>query len=168
MTISSAKSDLHTAMKGLELEVQRAVADESELPSDADLERWSEIALSKGDRPVELVIRLVDEAESRQLNRDYRGKDSSTNVLSFPFEAPETVPTNLLGDLVICKQVVAREAQAQNKSLEAHWAHMVIHGVLHLMGYDHQTDDEAQVMEARERELLHQLHFSDPYIEEDR
>jgi probable rRNA maturation factor len=168
MTISSAKSDAQARMKGLELEVQRAVADEGDLPSDADLECWSEIALSQDDGLVELVIRLVDEAESRQLNRDYRGKDSSTNVLSFPFEAPDEVPTNLLGDLVICAPVVAREAQAQDKPLAAHWAHMVIHGVLHLMGYDHQSDDEAQVMEDRERELLHQLHFSDPYIEEDR
>jgi probable rRNA maturation factor len=168
MTISSAKSDAQARMKGLELEVQRAVADEGDLPSDADLECWSEIALSQDDGLVELVIRLVDEAESRQLNRDYRGKDSSTNVLSFPFEPPETVPSNLLGDLVICAPVVAREARAQDKPLAAHWAHMVIHGVLHLMGYDHQSDDEAQVMEERERRLLHQLHFSDPYIEEDR
>jgi probable rRNA maturation factor len=89
-------------------------------------------------------------------------------VLSFPFEAPPEVPSPLLGDLVICAPVVAREAAQQGKAPQAHWAHMVIHGVLHLLGYDHMTDEEAQLMEDRECELLHRLHFPNPYIDEDR
>jgi probable rRNA maturation factor len=89
-------------------------------------------------------------------------------VLSFPFEAPPQVPTPLLGDLVICAPVVAREAREQGKALQAHWAHMVIHGLLHLLGYDHQNEQEAQQMESQERELLQRLHFPDPYTEEDR
>ncbi|MCU7915087.1 MAG: rRNA maturation RNase YbeY [Candidatus Thiodiazotropha sp. (ex Gloverina cf. vestifex)] len=155
-------------MSHLELEIQRIASTSTGLPSDEDFRRWIEIALPEKDKPVEMVIRLVDESESRQLNRDYRGKDNPTNVLSFPFDAPEQVPSALLGDLAICVPVVAREAAEQGKPLLAHWAHMVIHGVLHLLGYDHLTDEEAQLMEQRERELLHQLLFSDPYSEEDR
>ncbi len=153
-------------MSRLTLEMQRA-CDAADLPSDEEFTRWVASALPAGDDPVEVVIRLVDEAESRQLNRDYRGKDRPTNVLSFPFEAPPEVPLPLLGDLAICAPVVAREAAEQGKALQAHWAHMVIHGVLHLLGYDHQTDDEAQRMEQLERSLLHQLHFPDPYFDED-
>jgi len=123
--------------------------------------------LPSGETTIEVVIRLVDEAESRQLNHDYRGIDRPTNVLSFPFEAPAEVQLPLLGDLVICAPVVAREAVEQGKAAKAHWAHMVIHGVLHLLGYDHQADDEAQQMEQRERELLYRLHFTDPYFDED-
>ncbi|MCU7843771.1 MAG: rRNA maturation RNase YbeY [Candidatus Thiodiazotropha sp. (ex Monitilora ramsayi)] len=155
-------------MSRLELEIQRASPDLADLPSETDLRHWAETVLPEGDDPAELVIRLVDEAESRQLNRDYRGKDRPTNVLSFPFEPPVEVPSNLLGDLVICAPVVLREAKEQGKAAEAHWAHMVVHGVLHLLGYDHLTDEEAQLMEDRERVLLRQLHFSDPYSEEDR
>ena len=113
-------------------------------------------------------MRLVDEEESQTLNREYRGKDKPTNVLSFPSDLPAVVENDLLGDLVICVPVVAREANEQGKSLEAHWAHLVIHGLLHLMGYDHQTDEEALQMESRERELLQQLNYPDPYIDEDR
>ena len=105
----------------------------------------------------------MDEAESRQLNRDYRGKDSPTNVLSFPFEAPPQVASPLLGDLVICAPVVADEARDQGKPLLAHWAHMVVHGVLHLQGYDHQTDAEAERMEEIECRILQNLHFPNPY-----
>ncbi|MCU7795616.1 MAG: rRNA maturation RNase YbeY [Candidatus Thiodiazotropha sp. (ex Semelilucina semeliformis)] len=155
-------------MSRLELEIQRAAPMSAGMPTDEDFHRWVETALPEGDDPVEMVIRLVDESESRQLNRDYRGKDNPTNVLSFPFDVPEHVSSALLGDLAICVPVVSREAIVQGKPLPAHWAHMVIHGVLHLLGYDHLTDEEAQLMEQRERELLHQLHFSDPYSEEDR
>ncbi len=155
-------------MSGLTLEIQRAVEDEGGLPDDETFRHWAETVLAERSEPVELVIRLVDEAESRQLNHAYREMDKPTNVLSFPFEAPVQVPTPLLGDLVICAPVVAGEARQQGKSLRAHWAHMVIHGLLHLLGYDHQTDEEAQRMESRERELLSQLHFPDPYYEEDR
>ncbi len=155
-------------MGELALEIQRVAGDAEELPDDTQLRAWVEAVLAPANEPLELVIRLVDEAESRELNRTYRGKDSPTNVLSFPFEAPAEVPLPLLGDLVICAPVVAREAHEQGKTLEAHWAHMVIHGLLHLLGYDHQTDEEAQVMETRERELLRRLNFPDPYPEEDR
>ncbi len=155
-------------MSGLALEIQRAVEQDEGLPEEAQLRTWAEAVLAPGSEPVELVIRLVDEAESRELNRTYRGKDSPTNVLSFPFEAPAEVPLPLLGDLVICAPVVAREAREQGKALEAHWAHMVIHGLLHLLGYDHQTDEEAQSMESRERDLMQRLHFPDPYPDEDR
>ena len=150
-------------MSRLLLEIQRAAGASPGVPSDELFRRWAEAALGLEGDEVEMVIRLVDEPESRQLNRDYRGKDSPTNVLSFPFETPEEVPLSLIGDLVICAPVVAREAAQQNKPLEAHWAHMVVHGVLHLLGFDHQTDHEAQVMEERERAILHDLHFPDPY-----
>ncbi|MET0028480.1 MAG: rRNA maturation RNase YbeY [Candidatus Thiodiazotropha sp.] len=148
------------------LEVQRAAQTTPGVPGDELLQQWAEAALEPGRDEVELVIRLVDEAESQQLNRDYRGKDKPTNVLSFPFEAPDVVPVSLIGDLVICVPVVAREAEQQHKSLSAHWAHMVVHGVLHLQGFDHQTEPEAERMESREREILHGLNFPDPYLEE--
>jgi len=153
-------------MVNLELEIQHAVSTPV-LPVEADLRRWVQAALVNTPAQVELVIRIVDEAESRQLNRDYRGKDAPTNVLSFPFEAPPEVATPLLGDLVICAPVVVREARQQGKTELAHWAHMVVHGVLHLQGYDHQTDTQAELMEGLERNILQRLHFSDPYDEED-
>jgi probable rRNA maturation factor len=155
-------------MSDVTLEIQRIAEEHGDLPDDDAFRRWVEIALAQHAEPAEVVIRLVDEAESRELNRSYRGKDKPTNVLSFPFEAPPEVPLPLLGDLVVCAPVVAREALEQGKSLQAHWAHMVIHGLLHLLGYDHQTDEEAQLMESRERDLLTQLHFPDPYNEEER
>jgi probable rRNA maturation factor len=165
---STTASNERAGMNEVILEVQRAVEDDGEQPDDESFRRWVETVLVQHPEPVELVIRLVDEAESRQLNHTYRGKESPTNVLSFPFEAPPEVATPLLGDLVICVPVVAREAREQGKALEYHWAHMVIHGLLHLLGYDHQTDEEAQLMESRERELLRQLHFPSSYNEEDR
>lgn len=132
------------------------------LPDENILQQWAEVALlSQVDG--QLGIRIVDEEESQMLNRDYRGKDKSTNVLSFPMELPEELDLPILGDLVICAPVVAREAEQQDKSLQAHWAHMVIHGVLHLQGYDHIADDEAEEMEALEIRLLQQLGFANPY-----
>ena len=150
----------------LEVEIQTATQ-ATELPGEEDVMAWVRAALPEGHEPVELVIRIVDEAESRQLNRDYRGKDSPTNVLSFPFEAPAQVASTLLGDLVICAPVVAGEARDQGKPLLAHWAHMVVHGVLHLLGYDHQNDAEAEYMEGLERKILQKLHFPDPYLPSD-
>jgi len=148
----------------LELDVQLAVETEN-LPSSADIRVWAEAALVDLEQEIELVVRITDTAESQQLNHDYRGKDKPTNVLSFPFEAPPGVPDAHLGDLVICASVVANEAQEQNKTLLAHWAHMVVHGVLHLRGYDHLDDDEAEEMENLERQVLAKLGFSDPYLE---
>ncbi|MEJ1334911.1 MAG: rRNA maturation RNase YbeY [Candidatus Sedimenticola sp. (ex Thyasira tokunagai)] len=146
----------------LKLEVQR-VAKSADLPADEALQRWAEAALAPGLDQGELVIRLVDEEESRALNREYRSKDRPTNVLSFPFEAPAVVESDLLGDLVICATVVAAEAEAQNKPLEAHWAHMVVHGVLHLQGHDHQNEREAEEMERLETEVLATLGIQNPY-----
>ena len=114
----------------------------------------------------EVTIRVVDTAESHSLNLTYRGKDKPTNVLSFPFEVPPGMEMSLLGDLVICRQVVEKEAQEQGKPLEAHWAHMVVHGSLHLLGYDHIEDDEAEEMEAIETEIMLALGYEDPYIAE--
>lgn len=132
------------------------------LPDKKKLQLWAEAALVD-QRDGQLSIRIVDEAESQILNRDYRGKDKPTNVLSFAMELPEELDLPMLGDLVICAPVVAQEAEQQDKSLQAHWAHMVIHGVLHLQGYDHIADDEAEAMEALEIRLLQQLGFANPY-----
>ena len=138
--------------------------DDPEIPDDATLEHWANLAATKGDRESgELCIRIVSLDESQQLNRDYRDKDKPTNVLSFPFEAPPGLPIDILGDLAICADVVAQEAVAQNKVLAHHWAHMVIHGTLHLLGFDHINDDDAEIMEAIECELLAQLQIPDPY-----
>jgi probable rRNA maturation factor len=148
------------------LELQQVTRRTDDLPTEDDFRQWVEAVLPRDHDPVELVIRLVDEEESRQLNRDFRGQDRPTNVISFPFEAPAEVELPLLGDLVICVQVVTREAAEQGKTPLAHWAHMVVHGVLHLLGHDHQNDSEAQQMERLEREILLSLHYPDPYKDE--
>lgn len=145
------------------LEIQRA-SRSVRLPTDADLQSWAEAALESGPgTAAELVIRLVDEAESSELNGLYRHKQGPTNVLSFPFEAPPGVETAILGDLVICAGVVEREAEEQGKSLESHWAHMVVHGALHLQGYDHLDEEQALNMESREIAILNGLGFPNPY-----
>jgi probable rRNA maturation factor len=148
----------------LELDIQRACTS-LELPDDASFRLWAGLALQAyGDH--ELTIRLVDEAESQSLNREYRHKDYPTNVLSFPADLPPELNIPLLGDLVICAPVVEREALEQRKPPKAHWAHMVIHGCLHLTGYDHMEEDEAEEMEALERQLLGHLGIADPYLDE--
>ncbi|WP_129139637.1 rRNA maturation RNase YbeY [Modicisalibacter coralii] len=141
------------------------------LPDAARLARWVAGALthhrrhagSAGGGEVELTVRFVDDDESRGLNHDYRGRDRPTNVLSFPFEAPAGLDLPLLGDLVICHGVVDREAREQAKPLAHHYAHMVIHGTLHLLGYDHIDDAEAEEMEALERRILADFDIPDPY-----
>lgn len=138
----------------------------SDLPDDAALTRWVGAVLARLDLDPgsELTVRLVEPDESQALNRDYRGKDKPTNVLSFPFEAPpglDDLP--LLGDLIICHAVVAREAAEQGKPLTHHYAHMVVHGTLHLLGYDHIEDADADAMEALEREILAGFDIPDPY-----
>jgi probable rRNA maturation factor len=150
----------------LDLHVQYAsVADDLPLP--ADLERWAAAVLA-GRRPTaELSVRVVDEAEAAALNRRYRGRQGPTNVLSFPYQAAGGVDLPLLGDLVICAPVVAREAREQGKSLAAHWAHMVVHGTLHLLGYDHVREHEAAAMESLETQILQDLGFPDPYGDSD-
>lgn len=135
----------------------------SNLPDEAQLVRWFENAVKLYKTAAEVCIRIVDEDESQALNKQYRGKDKPTNVLSFPFEVPAGIPMQLLGDLVICAAVVAREADEQQKAPMDHWAHMVTHGTLHLLGFDHIKDDEAEEMEAIERERLAELGIADPY-----
>ena len=146
----------------IHVELQNASA-APDLPSEAQLSQWARAATRRDQ--AEIVIRVADEEESAELNRQYRGKAGPTNVLSFPFEAPPGMATDILGDLLICAPVVAREAQAQGKSLQAHWAHMVVHGVLHLQGYDHLFEDEAMVMETEEIAILGGLGFPNPYEE---
>ncbi|AUA31588.1 MULTISPECIES: rRNA maturation RNase YbeY [Pseudomonas] len=150
----------------LELDIQRAT--QAVAPVDADFRRWCELALQQRKADSEMTIRLVDEAEARELNHTYRHKDYATNVLSFPADVPDDLlDIPLLGDLVICVAVVEREAAEQGKSLAAHWAHLVIHGCLHLLGYDHIEDEEAEEMESLERELLAQLGHPDPYADDE-
>ena len=137
----------------------------SGLPSVAKFRHWARAALVGRRRDAELTIRIVDAVESQALNRRYRDKDKPTNVLSFPAELPAELGLPLLGDVVICREVVEDEAAAQHKPLEAHWAHMVIHGVLHLLGYDHQIEEEASAMEALEAGIMAELGWPDPYRE---
>lgn len=148
------------------LDLQLACDDNTGLPEEAQFQTWLDAAILPFQEEAEVTVRLVDDEESHDLNLTYRGKDKSTNVLSFPFEAPPGIELPLLGDLVICRQVVEREAAEQNKPLNAHWAHMVIHGSLHLLGYDHIEDDEAEEMEALETEIMLALGYADPYIAE--
>jgi probable rRNA maturation factor len=135
------------------------------LPAPTSFQRWVEAALrgAKRRKPGELAIRIVDTDEGRALNRDYRGKDYATNVLSFPAELPPGVALPLIGDLAICAPVVLREAAEQAKRPRDHWAHLTIHGVLHLLGHDHIDDAEAKVMEALETRILAGLGIADPY-----
>lgn len=135
------------------------------LPAAVSFRRWVAAACEGRIRKADLAIRIVDNKEGKALNRHYRGKDYATNVLSFPAELPEGVELALplLGDLVICAPVVVREAQEQGKTLTAHYAHLTIHGVLHLLGLDHDNEQEAEAMEILEREILADLGIEDPY-----
>lgn len=144
------------------IDIQR-IFESPNQPSDTQLELWVNTVLSNLNEDVELTIRIVNETESAQLNETYRHKKGSTNILSFPFDVPDEVELNLLGDLVICAPVLEREAIEQNKLLHHHWAHIVIHGTLHLLGYDHIEDKEAQEMENKEIEFLQTLSISNPY-----
>ena len=148
------------------IDLQIACEQETGLPTAQQIEQWATAAVQPQSDEVEMTVRIVDEAESHALNLNYRGKDRPTNVLSFPFECPDEVELPLLGDLVICRQVVEREAQEQDKPVMAHWAHMVVHGSLHLLGYDHIEDDEAEEMESLETQIMTGLGFADPYLSE--
>lgn len=132
------------------------------IPTAEQLIGWSRAALPARSRS-ELSIRVVTQAEMRDLNSRYRGKHNATNVLSFPAELPEGLAIPLLGDIAVCAAVVNREARAQQKSSSAHWAHMIVHGTLHLQGYDHENEHDARKMENRERRILAELGFDDPY-----
>ncbi len=146
---------MKSASNRLNLSVQYACNREG-LPLRADFVRWARAALVGGG---EIAIRLVDADEGQALNKEYRGKDYATNVLSFPYESEPVV----MGDLVICPSVVAKEAAEQNKPLDAHYAHLTVHGILHLQGWDHDNDEDAQAMEDEEREILAALGYPDPY-----
>ena len=143
-------------------------------PDPSSMRRWLSAALTHPGhhasihdinvRDAELSIRLVDAAESQALNARYRQRNTPTNVLSFPADIPDYVELPLLGDIVICAPVVAREAREQHKTQEAHWAHMLVHGTLHLLGYDHANDTDAAIMEDLETKILKQLHYPPPYL----
>jgi probable rRNA maturation factor len=132
-------------------------------PSKRLLRKWSEAVLSPPARPVALSVRIVGKARSRSLNSRYRHKDKPTNVLSFAGAGMAPDGRSFLGELVICAPLVALEARAQDKTLSAHWAHLTIHGVLHLMGFDHEREAEARKMASREIQILDRLGFSNPY-----
>ena len=143
------------------LDVQIAT-EHASIPAVPELNSWaSKIPCGKGD--FEVCVRVVDRQEIVELNKNYRKIAKATNVLSFPAKLPEVVDINFLGDVVICAEVVSEEAQEQNKEIKAHWAHMLVHGVLHLQGYDHQTDTQANEMENLEVKILESLGIDNPY-----
>ncbi|MDO9175027.1 MAG: rRNA maturation RNase YbeY [Actinomycetota bacterium] len=151
----------------LDLQVKSRAA---HVPSRRKFLAWISAALAaRVDVPAELTLRVVGPTEMRTLNREYRGKDYATNVLSFPFDAPKGVvlPVRVLGDIVLCAQTVQREAAAQGKTTEAHWAHLTVHGVLHLLGLDHHTSRHAAVMEGAEIAVLATLGYANPYLTEE-
>ncbi|WP_423187237.1 rRNA maturation RNase YbeY [Alishewanella sp. d11] len=148
------------------LDLQQA-SSAANLPDPAQFQQWLDAAVLPFQTDAEVTIRIVDNAESQQLNLQYRGKDKPTNVLSFPFQCPPGIELPLLGDLVICAEVVASEACEQGKALSAHWAHMVVHGCLHLLGFDHINDADAEEMEAEEIQILQQLGIANPYLLDD-
>ncbi|MEE4303911.1 MAG: rRNA maturation RNase YbeY [Wenzhouxiangella sp.] len=150
-----------TEALGAEVAIQRETDSEA-LPDDEDIRRFAAPALVGLEAPV-VSLRIVDEAEGRELNRRWRDRDYATNVLSFPADLPEGTGINLLGDIVICAPVVEREAGEQGKTVEAHIAHLLIHGILHLRGFDHMSAEQAEAMESREVRLLADLGFPDPY-----
>jgi len=171
--MTNAHSDVSAV---LEVDVQIALAEKDEAgdepPSPGLLSRWAKIAYGEvcaepsarcSKVPSEVTIRLVGRPEVTSLNRDYRGKDEATNVLSFPFEATPEIELGLLGDIVICHAVIKEEANEQNKSVHNHYAHMVTHGMLHLCGYDHQDDRQAEQMESLETKILAQSGIANPY-----
>lgn len=149
---------------GVELDVQNPEGFE-DIPSGRDFLRWVRSAVASST-PCSVTLRVVGMKEAQELNRQFRNRDYATNVLSFPFEEPPIPMDNMprhLGDLVLCKQVVDKEASEQHKAVPDHWTHLVIHGALHLQGYDHITDEQAKIMEALEIKLLKQLGISNPY-----
>ena len=146
----------------LEVDVQIA-SEEDDLPGQPQFRTWANAALGDEQRDSELTIRVVDEKEGALLNSRYRHKDGATNVLSFPYDSPPGIDLPLLGDIVICAPVVRREAKEQSKSEDSHWAHMVVHGSLHLLGFDHEHDEEARKMEAMETRILSELGYDNPY-----
>ncbi|PKH03307.1 rRNA maturation RNase YbeY [Psychromonas sp. MB-3u-54] len=154
----------------LYVDLQIACSDPNDLPILSSFEKWIKAAILGGSNShqeeAELTVRIVDPDEIMQLNHQYRNMNKPTNVLAFPFQNPPGLTLPLLGDLIICKEVVENEAKLQGKTLTAHWAHMSIHSTLHLLGYDHIDQAEAVEMESLETKLLTELGFTDPYLSE--
>ena len=149
---------------GVDIEI---ASNEPGIPHEAEIRSWLEAVIghASDDENIEIAVRIVDENEGRELNKRFRQRDKATNVLSFPAGSP-VLPHDAprpLGDIVICGPIVAREASDQGKDLRSHWAHMLVHGVLHLLGYDHETDAEAEIMESVEKEMLASRGIDDPY-----
>lgn len=153
-------------MQSVILDLQLACSNHNGLPDEITFQHWLSTFLPQFQSESEVTIRIVDIAESQYLNLKYRGKDKPTNVLSFPFEVIENITLALLGDLVICRQIVEKEAIEQKKTLDSHWAHVVIHGCLHLLCYNHQNDFEAEKMEKIETKIMQKLGYPDPYQHE--
>lgn len=141
------------------------VSQSHQIPEKNKFQKWVDAILSDETENSEIVIRIVDEAEMIQFNEQYRDKKGTTNILSFPFEVPEGIESDLLGDLLVCAPVVEQESSQQNKELEHHWAHLIIHGVLHLLGYNHIEDSDAEEMEVLEIGILSKIKIKNPYQE---
>ena len=139
------------------------VSSTKSLPADKIIENWAKQALDRQHKDAEITLRIVDEEEGKQLNKNWRNKDYATNVLSFPVGEVIKQAPKLLGDIVICAPVVEREAREQKKELIAHWAHLIIHGILHLQGYDHEVEEEAEKMESLEINILKKIGYANPY-----
>ena len=152
----------------IHIDIQKV--DESDLKiQDSELIKWAKTPLEHFDETGELTLRICSKDEIHQLNHTYRHKNKATNVLAFPTEVPENIPLDFKfwGDVIICPDVINDEAKEMNKNLTAHWAHIIIHGVLHLMGYDHIKDDDAKEMQDIEVEILRQFNIDNPYSDED-
>lgn len=150
--------------RGKHMQLNLQIIDkQTDIPTKTQFNKWVKTALPKEQQNAELTIRIVDQNEIKGLNSKYRHKNKPTNVLSFPTDLPPEIDINLLGDIVVCAEVVAAEAKEQNKTLDEHWAHIVIHGVLHLLGYDHIETGDAEVMEAKEVQILDKLGYENPY-----
>ena len=147
-----------------QIEIQH-ICKSKDQPDQEQIQRWVDAALDGFNQDTEIVVRIVDEQESAELNQQYRHKSGPTNILSFPVEIPEGIELNLLGDLVVCAPVLEKEALEQHKTLTDHWAHIIVHGVLHLLGYDHIDEIQAELMENKEITILNTLSIKNPYIQ---
>ena len=139
------------------------VSNALQLPTEVTIAHWAQAALEGYERDVEIGVRIVDESEIIELNQRFRKKAEPTNVLSFPFEDPPGTQSDVLGDVVVCAPIVSSQAQIEGKPISAHWAHMVVHGIMHLRGYDHKSAEEADAMEHMETRILESLGYPDPY-----